>query len=138
MPRSERKGKCPNEGSKYAPAKHDRNENLTKHDILTIVEAVLNTMEAGGNTNHGSKCPATHSSRHQVTHGSNDTGSHHARKTSRGITNDSRDDTANDTGDDTAGTIDQDVGEYNYVLSTLAEYHYQKWRPSCVYCIRIF
>ena len=56
-----------------------------------------------------------------MTHGSNNTGSHHARGTSS-IANDTRDDTANDTRDDTAGTTDQDVGEYNYVLSTLAEY----------------
>ena len=40
-----------------------------------------------------------------------DNGSHHAR-----------DDTANDTRYVTASTTDQDIGEYNYVLSTLAEY----------------
>ena len=123
MPRSGRKGQRPNEGSEYAPAKQGRKENLTKDDIPTIVEAVLNSLEAHGNTNRGSERPATRSSRCQITRGSDDKGSHHARETSSGIANDPRDDTANDTGDDTAGTTDQNVGEYNYVLFTLAEYH---------------
>ena len=85
------------------------------------MEAILNTMEAHGNTNHGNKFPAKDSNRHQVTHGSDDIGSHHTRETIS-ITNNTRDDTANDTRDDTAGTTDWDLGEYNYVLSTLAEY----------------
>ena len=86
------------------------------------MEAVLNVMEARGNTNRRSEHPTTRSSGRQVTARSDDTESHHARETSS-IANDTRDDTANDTRDDIAGTTDQDVGEYNYVLSTLAEYH---------------
>ena len=42
--------------------------------------------------------------------------------TNSGIAKDSRDDNANDTGDNTAGTANQDIGEYYYVLSTVAEY----------------
>ena len=126
MPWSGRKGNYPNDGSKYAPAKRGRKENLTKDNIPTIVEAFFNTMEAGGNTNRGSECSATCSSGHQVTHRSNNTGSHHARKTSS-IANNTRDDTVNDTRDDTAGTTDQDVGKYNYVLPTFAENHKGIW-----------
>ena len=122
MPRSRRKGKCPNKGSECAPAERGRKENLTKDDIPTIVEAVLNAVEARGNTNPGGEHPVACSRKHQVTGGSDNTGSHHARETNSGIANDSRDDTANDTGDDTAGTTDQDIGEYYYVLSTVAEY----------------
>ena len=80
MPRSGRKGKHPNKGSKYAPAKRGKKENLTKDDIPTIVEAVLNAMEARGNTNCGSEPTATRSSGRQVTRGSDNTGLHHARR----------------------------------------------------------
>ena len=80
MSRSGRKGKLPNNGSKYAPAKCRRKDNLTKDDILTIVEAILNAMDASDNTNHRSERPATRSSGHQVTCGSYATGSHHARE----------------------------------------------------------
>ena len=96
-----------NKGSECAPAKRGRRENLTKDDIPAIVEAVLNAVEARGNTNPGGECPVARSGGHQVTGGSDNTGSHHTRETNSGITNDSRDDTANDTGDDTAGTTDR-------------------------------
>ena len=65
------------------------------------MEAVLNAVEARGNTNPGVERPVTRSRGRQVTGGSD-------------IVNDSR--------DDTASTTDQDVGEYYYVLSTFAEY----------------
>ena len=119
MPRTGRKGKCPNKSEEYAPTKRDRKENLTKDDFPTIVEAVFNAMEDRGNTNRRSECPATCSRGRRVTSRRDDTGSRHARETSSSIANDSRDDTAKDTGDDTAGTTNQDVGEYNYVLSTV-------------------
>ena len=96
MPQPGRKGKCPNDGSDYALAKRGRKENLTKDDIPTIVEAVLDAMGACANTDRRSERPATCSSRRQVTHRSDNTGSHHARETSS-IANDTRDDTANDT-----------------------------------------
>ena len=114
MPRSGRKGKRPNEGSECAPAKRGRRQNLTKDDIAVIIEVVLNAMEACGNTNPGVEHPVTRSRGCQVTSGSENNGSRHARETSSGIVNDSR--------DDTASTTNQDVGEYYYVLSTLAEY----------------
>ena len=101
MPRSRRKGKHPNEGSEPAPAKRGRRENLTKDEIPAIVEAVLNAVEARGNTNPAVERPVTHSRGRQATGGS---------------------DTVNDFRDDTASTTDQDVGEYYYVLSTFAEY----------------
>ena len=47
---------------------------------------------------------------------------HAMPETNSGIAKDSRDDNANDTGDNTAATADQDIGEYYYVLSTVAEY----------------
>ena len=124
MPRSGRKGKCHNEGSECAPAQHGKRESLTKDNIPVVVEAVLNAVESRGNTNSGGECPVARSRGCQVTSGSDDTGSRHARETNSGVANDSRDDTANDTGDDTAGNTDQDVhvGEFNYVLSTIAEY----------------
>ena len=96
------------------PAKRGRRENLTKDDIPAIVEAVLNAVDARGNTNPGDERPATRSRGRQVTGGSDNTGSRHARETSSGFVNDSR--------DDTASTTDRDVGDYYYVLSTLAEY----------------
>ena len=96
MPQPGRKGKRPNDGSKYAPAKRGRKENLTKDDIPTIMEAILDAMEACANTDRRSERPATRSSRCQVTRRSDNTGSHHARETSS-IANDTRDDTANDT-----------------------------------------
>ena len=101
MPRSGRKGKRPNEGSERAPAKRGRRENLTKDDNPAIVKAVLNAVEARGNTNPGVERPVTRSRGRQATGGSD-------------IVNDSR--------DDTASTTDQDIGEYYYVLSTFAEY----------------
>ena len=100
MPRSGRKGKRPNEGSERTPAKRGRRENLTKDDIPAIVEAVLNAVEARGNTNPVVERPVTRSRGRQATGGS---------------------DIVNDFRDDTASTTDQDVGEYYYVLSTLAE-----------------
>ena len=114
MPRSWRKGKCPNEGSERPPNKRGRRDNLTKDDIPAIVEAVLNAVEAHGNTNPGVECPVTCSRGRQATDGSDNTGPRHVRETSSGIVNDFR--------DDTASTSDQDVGEYYYVLCTFAEY----------------
>ena len=112
--RSGRKGKRSNEGSECAPAKRGRRENLTKDDIPAIVEAVLNAVEARGNTNSRVERPVTRSRGRQVTGGSENNGSCYAREASSGIVNESR--------DDTASTTDQDVGEYYFVLSTLAEY----------------
>ena len=78
------------------------------------MEAVLNAVEARGNTNPRVERPVTRSRGRQATGGSDNTGPRHVRETSSGIVNDSR--------DDTASTTNQDVGEYYYVLSTYAEY----------------
>ena len=64
MLRSGKKGKRPNYSSESALAKSGRKENLTKDDIPTIVEAILNAMEACANPEPGSECLAIRSSGH--------------------------------------------------------------------------
>ena len=107
MPTLGKKGKCSNNINESAPAKHGRKENLTKDDIPTIVEAILNAMAARANPEPGSNHQANCSRGCLVTHRRNDTGSHHAKETST---------TANETRHDNPSTADQDV---DYVLSTL-------------------
>ena len=123
------KGKRPSEGSECAPAKRGRRENLTKDDIPAIVEAVLNAVEARGNTNPGGERPVSRSRGRQVTGGVT-TLDHTMAETNSGV--------ANDSTDDTAGTTDQDVGEYNYVLSIVAEYRTggTSSRDESVFCSR--
>ena len=109
--RSGKKGKRLNNISESVPAKHGRKENLTEDDIPTIVEAVLDTTGAHANPEPGSECPAICNIIRRVTCRSNDTRSHHARETSS---------ISNETRDDNTSTINQDVDEYNYLLSTFA------------------
>ena len=129
MPRLGKKGKHPNNTSKPAPAKHSRKENLTKDDISTIMEAVLDTMEACANPEPRSEHQTTHSSGCQVTcknvdnhatHSQDNTRSHYLRErnTVNNVT-DTKTGHLPETRDDTTSAADQDIDEYNYVLSTL-------------------
>ena len=67
MLRPGKNGKCPNNASKSAFAKHRRAENLTKDSIPTIMDAILNAIKTCANPEPGSECQTTHCSGHQVT-----------------------------------------------------------------------
>ena len=88
-----------------------KKENLTKDDIYTIVEAVLDVMEAYANPELESDLQTIPSSGCQITNRSDDIRFHHVRETKS---------IANDTRADSPSTTDQDVGDYNYVLFTIA------------------
>ena len=79
--RSGKRRKYPN-NSEPAPAKHGRKDNLTKDDIPTIKEAVLDAMEARANIEVGRDRQTICSSGRQVTLSSNYTRSHHGREMS--------------------------------------------------------
>ena len=96
----------PNDGIKHAPAERGRKENLSKDNISTIVEAILNAMESCGHTNLGSECPATHSS------GCPTTMDHTIPEMTLLMILELS----------LQAPPTQDIGEYNYVLSTLIEY----------------
>ena len=95
-----------------------RSENKGKHFASIVarrtLQKITHSHHSGScrtNSEPRNECQIISSSRHRVTHKNDNTGYHHAREMSS---------TANETRDYIASTANQDIGEYNYMLSTLA------------------